>query len=324
MPPREVTTYRYSNDNAHLVRRSPPSDDDAARFTLTYYLSGEIKYSYTFYVTPEQIQISVPSRMAVYQTIGGNTYVDHLGEGTSSIQLSGTTAYRLGAKYAIGFGYASYQMLRYLVNQYNDACRQGLTAKTRLVLHIGFPDSGDFGTWDVTIHELTLSRNAAQPLLFRYALNLICLTTDQAAADRPIIDLSKLKSRLIGTTITLPGTPQTEQQVPDEAQSTAEQTFGGDYIEYTVPAPEEASEDSPNTLAGIASKLLVNGVSRLTSSLSSYDYQGAASISAEIGQAVLAIMNANPEMFTQTGKYEVLQSGVAIRIPQTTASVATR
>lgn len=324
MPPQTITSYRYAVTGGELVQPAPAPDDNAARFTLTYYLSDVMQYSYTFYVTPEQIQVTIPSRMSVYQTIGGNTYVDHLGEGVTSVHLNGTTGYRLGGKYTIGFGYASYQMLRYLVNKYNDACRQGLTAKTRLVLHMGFPDSGDFGTWDVTIQELSLQRSAAQPLLFRYTLALVCLTTDQLAPNRQLTDLNKLKSSIIGSTLTLPGTAKTEQQVPPAQEEVVQETVGSDFLEYTVPSPEEAGENNPNTLAGIASKLLVNGVGQLSEALSSFDYNSAASISAEIGRAVLSIMEVNPEMFTQTGKYEVLETGIVIKIPQTTANISSR
>lgn len=322
--PEVVRVDRFTNFGEELVLRGNVADENIARFSLSFFLNEEEKYSYVFYVTPEQIQITVPSRMAVYQTIGGNTYVDHLGEGVTSISLTGTTGYRLGAKYSIGFGYAAYHMLRYIVNQYHDACRQGLTSQARLTLHISFPDAADFGAWDVTIQELILSRNASQPLLFRYVLNLVCLGPDKLAKDRPFIDLSKLKSQVIGVDIALPVTVETEQEVPPEAEAVADELFGMDYILYAVPAEANVTEDTPNTLNGIASRLMVNGVARLSSALESRDYNEVATINSEIAAAVSAIMDANPEMFVHTRRYQPLEAGMVLIIPQSSSGVIGR
>ena len=151
------------------------SDEDSQVFTnLTLYgKNGDIILDYTFYVGPESIQMSVPSRVAVYQSIGGNTYIDHLGEGVKSISIQGNTAYK--GKPSIGFGYAQYQILRQIINRYNDECRLGNARSIKLVLSLKFPDSPDYGEWPVTVREFTLSRNASQPLLFRYQLSLYCL-----------------------------------------------------------------------------------------------------------------------------------------------------
>lgn len=318
------TAYRYTNPGAGFIQNAPASDDNAAYFTMTLYKSEAIHFSFTFYVTPEQIEISVPSRMAIYQTIAGNTFIDHLGEGITSIKLNGNTGYRLGGRYSVGFGYASYQMLRYLVNQYNDLCRQGLTSQLRLVLHMGFPDSADFGTWDVTIQELQLSRNASQPLIFRYGLSLLCLTTDQLAAGRQIIDLSKLKSTLIGEEIPLPATQTSEQQTPQEQEKTTSETFGLTFIDYTTPELDLVSDDNPNTLSGIASKVIVNGVGRINEALGARDYNSVQSINQEIAAATSAIYDSNPWLFTQVGKHQPLPPGMILKIPITTARVESR
>ena len=151
------------------------SDEDSQVWTnLT--LIGKDKNTildYTFYVGPESIQMSIPSRVAVYQSIGGNTYIDHLGEGVKSISIQGNTAYK--GKPSIGFGYAQYQILRQIINRYNDECRLGHARSVQLILSLRFPDSPDYGVWPVTVREFTLSRNASQPLLFRYQLSLYCL-----------------------------------------------------------------------------------------------------------------------------------------------------
>ncbi|NBS88416.1 hypothetical protein EBS67_00125 [bacterium] len=157
---------------------SPPKtifDQDSTVFCSLTLIdkNGELKLEYQFYVSPESISIEVPSRVAVYQSILGNTYIDHLGQGVSSISLAGTTAFK--GKHGIGFGYAQYAILRQIIDLYNEECRAGNARSVRLRLALKFPDSPDYGEWDVTLRNYVLSRNVAQPLLFRYQLTLLCL-----------------------------------------------------------------------------------------------------------------------------------------------------
>lgn len=157
---------------------SPPKiifDQDSTVFCSLTLIdkNGELKLEYQFYVSPESISVEVPSRVAVYQSILGNTYIDHLGQGVSSISLAGTTAFK--GKHGIGFGYAQYAILRQIIDLYNEECRAGNARSVRLRLALKFPDSPDYGEWDVTLRNYVLSRNVAQPLLFRYQLTLLCL-----------------------------------------------------------------------------------------------------------------------------------------------------
>jgi hypothetical protein len=66
--------------------------------------------------------------------------------------------------------------LKEIVSKYNEYCRQGKAEITDFILTIAFPDAPDYGQWRVTVKDLTLSRNANAPMLFRYQLSLICLT----------------------------------------------------------------------------------------------------------------------------------------------------
>jgi hypothetical protein len=150
-----------------------------AIITLSLELKGgEGKTEYVFYVPPEQVDVNIPSRVAVYQSISGTTYIDHLGEGVPTINLTGTTGFTRGVRGArrIGLNYLQYMFLKEIVSKYNEYCRQGKAEITDFILTIAFPDAPDYGQWRVTVKDLTLSRNANAPMLFRYQLSLICLT----------------------------------------------------------------------------------------------------------------------------------------------------
>lgn len=229
------------------VSSTTVDESQECRVSLEYRLNNITKLNYQFYVSPEQINISVPSRLGIYQSISGTTYVDNLGEGTSAITLQGSTGLTLGGKKSIGFGYASYQLLRYLLTIYHDDCKAGKTQQTKLIINISFPDAPDFGMWEVTPRELNLSRNSSDPLSFRYQLSLICLT-------RNLIDLSttpEMYAYLNKINDKFPATISTEHAVPPEEAAAVQEASGTPSNSYTIPAAEEASSSSPNTIAGI-------------------------------------------------------------------------
>ena len=63
--------------------------DKQVDYVTTLKLSGTgTDRSYTFYVPPESVDIAVPSRVGTYQSIGGGSYFDHLGEGIVSITIT--------------------------------------------------------------------------------------------------------------------------------------------------------------------------------------------------------------------------------------------
>lgn len=163
--------------------------DQQADYVTTLKLSGTgTDRSYTFYVPPESVDISVPSRVGTYQSIGGGSYFDHLGEGIVNITISGHTGFRRGItkpEGRINLGYAQYILLKDIISAYNDACVMGNAHLAKLQLTIGLMDSPAFGQWDVVVKELSLKRSTQSVLLFRYSLSLLCVSKNRLDIARP-------------------------------------------------------------------------------------------------------------------------------------------
>ena len=136
------------------------------------------RWVYSFYVTPDQFEVETPSRVAVYQSIGGGSYIDHLGEGITSINMTGNTGFRMGQFNRLGTAALQAALLRDIVRKYNDFCRRGFSSKTILKLQVSFADDPAFGEWNVTVRNFVVQRSVSMPLLFRYTLNLVCLTAN--------------------------------------------------------------------------------------------------------------------------------------------------
>jgi len=136
------------------------------------------RWVYSFYVTPDQFEVETPSRVAVYQSIGGGSYIDHLGEGITSINMTGNTGFRMGQFNRLGTAALQAALLRDIVRKYNDFCRRGFSSKTILKLQVSFADDPAFGEWNVTVRNFAVQRSVSMPLLFRYTLNLVCLTAN--------------------------------------------------------------------------------------------------------------------------------------------------
>jgi hypothetical protein len=136
------------------------------------------RWVYSFYVTPDQFEVETPSRVAVYQSIGGGSYIDHLGEGITSINMTGNTGFRQGQSNRLGTAALQAALLRDIVRKYNDFCRRGFSSKTILKLQVSFADDPAFGEWNVTVKNFVVQRSMSMPLLFRYTLNLVCLTVN--------------------------------------------------------------------------------------------------------------------------------------------------
>ena len=106
--------------------------------------NNELLMEYTFYVSPESIEINSPSRVGVYQSIGGATYIDHMGSGVTSITLTGHTGFQRQPSKAfwnLNFGYLQYLLLKKIVNKYNDECAMGNAHLLSLTLTLSFPDA---------------------------------------------------------------------------------------------------------------------------------------------------------------------------------------
>lgn len=178
---------------------------------------------YSFYVSPEEIDISQPSRVAIYQSIDGTAFADNLGGGITTIQIAGTTGFRKNQfrdpKDTGFFGqpYLSYQLLTSLFQKYNELCQKGNTATTVLVLTIATPDAPQFGQWQVTLQNLSISRSVRSPMIFRYKLTLIALGNNVFNLNQEGYNLRNKIMRsaesLKGDTVSFPGVPATVKSV---------------------------------------------------------------------------------------------------------------
>jgi len=149
---------------AHLVTME-------MRDTSSNYEGKKIMF-HDFFVTPSDIKIDQPGRVMVYQTLTGDSYVDHIGSGLPTITLSG----RLGPNPLIGpIGWVQFTMLREFVETYYDRCKAYNAQSTRLILSIDYNDSPNFGQWDVTIQNFSISRSSQGPLFHSYSLSLIAV-----------------------------------------------------------------------------------------------------------------------------------------------------
>lgn len=158
--------------------------------------NNELVMEYAFYVSPESVEINSPSRVGVYQSIGGATYIDHMGAGVTSITLTGQTGYQRKSDREfrhINFGYIQYLLLKKLVNTYNDECAMGNAHLLQLTLTLSFPDAPQYGQWDVSIKELVLRRAVQQgPLRLSYHLVLLCLSVNKIQVARPTIAVQRV------------------------------------------------------------------------------------------------------------------------------------
>lgn len=141
----------------------------------------KIIQSYTFFVLPNDIEINKPARLTTYQSIGGQAHIDHMGEGLSTITIGGFT----GVNPLLGpVGFVQYSLLRQLVDTYYQLCRDGRAGDITLKLSINFSDNPRFGSWNVAIRDVTLSRSSQAPLLHKYQIAMFALSADKYAEER--------------------------------------------------------------------------------------------------------------------------------------------
>ena len=152
--------------------------------TLTLYdQKNEKLISYTFNVSPSEIQIEIPSRMNVYQTLNGSSYVDHIGAGLTQIIFNGM----IGPNPMLGaIGWVQFSLLRKIVDEYYKRCKDGMAQNTKLRLSISFRDSPNFGCWDVSVKGLALRRNNSKPMMHQYTLSMIALSEDLFSTERDV------------------------------------------------------------------------------------------------------------------------------------------
>lgn len=187
--------------------------------------------TYSFYVSPEEIDISQPSRVAIYQSIDGTSFADNLGGGITTIQITGTTGFRknqfrdANQTGFYGQAYLSYQLLTLLFEKYNNLCRSGNTATTVLVLTIATPDAPQFGQWQVTLQNLSISRSVRSPMTFRYKLTLLALGDNifklGQEKNKSYNKYINTKETLVGSEVSFPGVPETVRSVSTGAPSSS-------------------------------------------------------------------------------------------------------
>lgn len=168
LPNRSVRSASASLAPYHMIKVEASNIMELSMFDS----ANERIMLHEFYVTPSQLSIEIPGRVGVYQTLSGDSYVDHLGAGLPTITMSGT----IGPSPLLGpIGWVQFSMLREFVDTYYERCKVGNAQGTRLVLSVDFNDSPHFGQWDVTIVNFKMERSAKAPLTHSYSLSFAAL-----------------------------------------------------------------------------------------------------------------------------------------------------
>lgn len=128
---------------------------------------------FTFYVAPQDISITKPGRMSVYQSLSGKAHVDHNGQGLATITLRGHTGYSplLGP-----IGVIQFAFLRNIIDEYYKLCSEGKTKNIKLILDINFADYPGYGTYEIAVQSFSMERSSRMPLINSYELSAIALT----------------------------------------------------------------------------------------------------------------------------------------------------
>jgi hypothetical protein len=131
----------------------------------------------TLPITPEDIQITRPSRQAVTQTLT-SAYQDHLGGGITTVGMRGHTGWRdLGAvdrnNLGAGTGYEVIRNLRDLLGDYDTRVARGDPSQIKFMLMLNLPNGWE--NFRVSKNSASFSRSRQQPLLYRYELQFTVL-----------------------------------------------------------------------------------------------------------------------------------------------------
>jgi hypothetical protein len=132
-------------------------------------------WGYIFFLRPEEVAYTHPTRATVIQTLGG-AWVDDFGEGLTEITLSGHTGWRPGETIPIG-GEEAFLLLRkgcfeLYHNLRMEASRRGRDPDTVQML---FVDTLNTAVYVVYPTSLGTRKHRSRPLLFQYQLKLIGL-----------------------------------------------------------------------------------------------------------------------------------------------------
>lgn len=160
---------------------------------------GVSVYKHTLLVNPQDMSIAEPARINAQQTLGG-AYVAHFGQGLHQISINGLTGYnaRHNAEGKMMDGYTEIQEFR------NKIYRDFLT-KPSSQLELFWYNWEDEEYYKVVPTSFRLMRNKAEPLLYRYELQMIALEPVGAGTKPKMnsnamdkIDLPGLGSAIMG------------------------------------------------------------------------------------------------------------------------------
>jgi hypothetical protein len=149
--------------------------DTTKLLKLMYHQTFEIKEKgkttmrHTLLVNPEDMSMEEPSRVNVVQTLGG-AYVTDFGQGLPTVTISGITGYK--ARYSVEGnyvdGFEEFMLFR------GSVYRNFLEANSAdMELH--WYNWEDNEHYQIQPTGFRLSRNARQPLLYRYEFRFVCL-----------------------------------------------------------------------------------------------------------------------------------------------------
>lgn len=124
-----------------------------------------------FFIRPEELTRVEPSRLNTTQTLGG-AWVDNFGPGLSTIQISGTTGWRMnpvGEDWETAFMRLRAEVFTEWHKLRNNKIQMGLNPDSVKLI---FADTLDNIAAVVAPQAFTLRRSKARPLLMQYNINL--------------------------------------------------------------------------------------------------------------------------------------------------------
>lgn len=146
-----------------------PQKDRQISFVLDDGMS--LRTPVQFFIRPEELTRVEPSRLNTTQTLGG-AWVDNFGPGLSTIQISGTTGWRMnpvGEDWETAFMRLRAEVFTEWHKLRNNKIQMGLNPDSVKLI---FADTLDNIAAVVAPQAFTLRRSRARPLLMQYNINL--------------------------------------------------------------------------------------------------------------------------------------------------------
>jgi len=146
-----------------------PQKDRQISFVLDDGMS--LRTPVQFFIRPEELTRVEPSRLNTTQTLGG-AWVDNFGPGLSTIQISGTTGWRMnpvGEDWETAFMRLRAEVFTEWHKLRNNKIQMGLNPDSVKLI---FADTLDNIAAVVAPQAFTLRRSKARPLLMQYNINL--------------------------------------------------------------------------------------------------------------------------------------------------------